>query len=255
MEVHAHTHTARKKWTHYLWEFLMLFLAVFCGFLAEYQLEHFIEKQREKKFALLLYEDFKKDTVFLNNVIHVKEWREKKFDSLFYFTKLPDLQSNATAIYYYSWFSSFLYRFEPNDATIQQLRSSGSLRYFNNLKLYNSITSYYLSCSGYKNLEEYNDRNNMQISMSKIFEAEQFFSFVSIRPNIMDAIQYPKQTLKLLTTDKLVMNEFLIQAKQARLNNDLVIMVLRNIRTQLLKLIEVIKTEYHLSEESPWKNK
>ena len=31
MEVHAHTHTARKKWTHYFWEFIMLFLAVFCG--------------------------------------------------------------------------------------------------------------------------------------------------------------------------------------------------------------------------------
>ena len=30
MEVHAHSHTARKKWTHYFWEFLMLFLAVFC---------------------------------------------------------------------------------------------------------------------------------------------------------------------------------------------------------------------------------
>ena len=28
MEVHAHTHTERKQWTHYLWEFLMLFLAV-----------------------------------------------------------------------------------------------------------------------------------------------------------------------------------------------------------------------------------
>jgi len=26
MEVHAHAHTARKRWTHYFWEFLMLFL-------------------------------------------------------------------------------------------------------------------------------------------------------------------------------------------------------------------------------------
>lgn len=33
MEVHAHTHTQRKKWTHYYWEFLMLFPAVFGGFL------------------------------------------------------------------------------------------------------------------------------------------------------------------------------------------------------------------------------
>ena len=28
MEIHAHTHTPRKKWTHYFWEFFMLFLAV-----------------------------------------------------------------------------------------------------------------------------------------------------------------------------------------------------------------------------------
>jgi hypothetical protein len=25
MEVHAHSHTPEKKWTHYFWEFLMLF--------------------------------------------------------------------------------------------------------------------------------------------------------------------------------------------------------------------------------------
>ena len=51
MEVHAHTHTPRKKWTHYFWEFLMLFLAVFCGFLAENQREHMVEHQRAKVYA------------------------------------------------------------------------------------------------------------------------------------------------------------------------------------------------------------
>ena len=59
MEVHAHTHTAQKKWTHYLWEFLMLFLAVFCGFLAEYQLEHKIEKDRERQYVKALLSDLK----------------------------------------------------------------------------------------------------------------------------------------------------------------------------------------------------
>src|SRR4030095_6578489 len=73
MEVHTHTHTSdppdsyrdhrgRKKWTHYLWEVLMLFLAVFCGFLAENQREHFVEHRREKKLMESLYEDLKKDT-------------------------------------------------------------------------------------------------------------------------------------------------------------------------------------------------
>src|SRR6186713_2273400 len=66
MEVHAHTHTARKKWTHYFWEFLMLFLAVFCGFLAEYQLEHKIEKDREKQLMKSLLEDLQKDSASLS---------------------------------------------------------------------------------------------------------------------------------------------------------------------------------------------
>lgn len=45
MEVHHHTHHehGKRNWKSYFWEFLMLFLAVFCGFLAEYQLEHTIE--------------------------------------------------------------------------------------------------------------------------------------------------------------------------------------------------------------------
>ncbi len=70
MEVHHHAHTPgsdshrglRKKWSHYFWEFLMLFLAVFCGFLAEYQLEHKIERDREKVYIKNMYKDLKADT-------------------------------------------------------------------------------------------------------------------------------------------------------------------------------------------------
>jgi len=56
MEVHTHTHTARKKWTHYLWEFLMLFLAVFAGFLAEDQREHIVEHQLKDSSPIALNE-------------------------------------------------------------------------------------------------------------------------------------------------------------------------------------------------------
>ena len=68
MEVHAHTHTARKKWTHYFWEFLMLFLAVFCGFLAEYQLEHKIERDRAKELAISFYNELKRDSATIQTV-------------------------------------------------------------------------------------------------------------------------------------------------------------------------------------------
>ena len=69
MEVHAHTHTPRKKWIHYLWEFLMLFLAVFCGFLAENFREHQVEKNKGRQYMLSLYEDLKTDTTRLNEML------------------------------------------------------------------------------------------------------------------------------------------------------------------------------------------
>ena len=47
----------------------MLFLAVFCGFLAEYQLEHKIEKERGKQYIESFYEDLKKDTIRLAYLI------------------------------------------------------------------------------------------------------------------------------------------------------------------------------------------
>ncbi len=62
MEVHHHPHIhSEKKWKEYLFQFLMLFLAVFCGFLAEYQLEHVIENNREKQFMRSMVEDLEKD--------------------------------------------------------------------------------------------------------------------------------------------------------------------------------------------------
>jgi hypothetical protein len=58
MEVHHPHHLSHKKvWKEYFWEFFMLFLAVFCGSLAELQLEHYIENQREKKYVVQIQQD------------------------------------------------------------------------------------------------------------------------------------------------------------------------------------------------------
>ncbi len=45
----------------------MLFLAVFCGFLAEYQLEHVIEHQREKGYMKNMLEDLKANTAIYSS--------------------------------------------------------------------------------------------------------------------------------------------------------------------------------------------
>src|SRR5215207_1734774 len=99
MEVHAHTHTARKRWTHYFWEFLMLFLAVFCGFLAEYELEHKIERDREKQYMRSLLYDLRTDIINIDLVQNKNVLVKQKSDSLFQLLTMPDYSGSTNSIY------------------------------------------------------------------------------------------------------------------------------------------------------------
>jgi hypothetical protein len=128
MEVHSHTHTERKKWTHYLWEFLMLFLAVFCGFLAENLREHKIESDREKQFMQALIRDIKKD-ILQGDSLQIENLRSQKIcDSLLVLLSGREIKKNSYPAYsLWSYVNGFI-DFIPNDGTIQQLRNSGGLR-------------------------------------------------------------------------------------------------------------------------------
>ncbi len=138
MEVHAHTHTPRKKWTHYLWEFLMLFLAVFCGFLAENIREHKIEEQRAKELAKNLYKEIYADSIAVQQKITT---RSKKEEECVYFinyikdSSLTTLSSRFYPAFTWAFIQSAQLFFEPNDGILNQLRNSGELRYFKSSEL------------------------------------------------------------------------------------------------------------------------
>jgi hypothetical protein len=141
MEVHHHAHTARKKWTHYFWEFLMLFLAVFCGFLAEYQLEHKIEHDREIVLAQSLYEDLKKDNASLTAAIELSNRKMSDAENLLLMLHMPKNSWNDTTIYKSITLMFSTFPFATTDGTYQQMKASGSLRYFKQ-SLVNLMNSY-----------------------------------------------------------------------------------------------------------------
>lgn len=142
MEVHTHSHTERKKWTNYLWEFLMLFLAVFCGFLAENQREHFVEHQREKQYIRSLISDVKTDTA---NISKMLPWYNriqiacdtvlKDFES---FSKNYSVINGRNYYIITSGFPDFIY----TDRTIQQLKNSGGMRLIRSTGATDSIIDY-----------------------------------------------------------------------------------------------------------------
>lgn len=142
MEVHHHAHTARKKWPHYFWEFLMLFLAVFCGFLAEYQLEHKIEKDREKQFIKSLWIDLDKDRITLQEGVE-KGWIPVTYnDSLSKVPRERPLQGNEKKIYHFFLLYTNLIDFTYHDRTISQLKNSGGFRLIRDQKVSDAILDY-----------------------------------------------------------------------------------------------------------------
>lgn len=140
MEVHHHSHAAhgKKRWTHYFWEFLMLFLAVFCGFLAEYQLEHKIERDRAKELAKSFYEELKNDSI---NVAIKYQNRIKQENAIQYLVKFFNDSStvNLSKKFVINFHDGAVFRspaiFEPRTVILEQLKNSGSLRYFKSNQL------------------------------------------------------------------------------------------------------------------------
>ena len=132
MEVHKHPHHVmhKKKWNEYLLEFIMLFLAVFLGFIAENVREHQVEKRRAKEFARLLVGDLAADTLELNTASHVLQTIILSGDSLG--TLLSNYSKNVPGgkLYYYEYWSGWQWNVISQDATLQQLKASGALRYF-----------------------------------------------------------------------------------------------------------------------------
>jgi hypothetical protein len=156
MEVHAHSHTARKKFTHYLWEFFMLFLAVFCGFLAELQLEHRIEKRKEKQIISALYADLKKDTANLNDIIYRympghSAWEDSAET---YIMTLP-IKENERKIALAIVNSTNWNFYSPPQVSLEILKSSGSFNLIENTAIKAEIINFNTLIHTYTNYSQF----------------------------------------------------------------------------------------------------
>jgi hypothetical protein len=76
------SHAPGKTWTHYLWEFIMLFLAIFCGFLAENLREHKVEKERGRQYVKSFIEDLRTDTTNINLQVEELESQDSTLKNL-----------------------------------------------------------------------------------------------------------------------------------------------------------------------------
>jgi hypothetical protein len=139
MEVHHHSHHP-KKWKEYLTEFLMLFLAVSMGFVAENIREKHVENERADELIHAFIIDIKENQKQLDSLIINNQRLSGYFDSLSidYAARKEPINLNDLAHTLDFW----MYRFINRKTIFEQMKSSGALRYIQNKDVLKAILLY-----------------------------------------------------------------------------------------------------------------
>ena len=150
----------------------MLFLAVFCGFLAENYREHRVEEKRAEKYAKQLLEEIRIDTLLVNKSIEDMKLKQHSADSLLFYLS-QDSPDRWKKIYFFCY-DIDTWGEEIIKVAFEQIKNTGSLRYFSN-DMANAFTEYALRTSSLEDfnryIAEFND-NRLAPFLGKNFDME-----------------------------------------------------------------------------------
>ena len=245
MEVHAHSHTERKRFKHYLWEFLMLFLAVFAGFLAENWREHIVEHQREKQYMRTMLEDLQTDTATIRRVYNLALIQKASLDSLIELGSIsPVKKENISELYMLKGRTNRFLNIRLEDRTSSQLKNAGGMRLIRNTKVSNSIREYW-------DHEEiiYRVRDRLEMAGENIADVSSriFYYQYSIPGN--EPLDPPigiKPGAVFIDNDPKLIAEYVNRIASKFLRTRVYLSELESTMQVANHLIELIKEEYHL---------
>ena len=250
MEVHHHSHTARKKWTHYFWEFFMLFLAVTLGFFVENQREHYVEHNREKQYMRSMAEDLIKDIQLLKNESATTIQQYNALDSLVQIINRGNQEEEQIKNMYILQ-KRFLFprTLEFVSRTEVQLKNAGAMRLIRNQDVNDSIINYWY-------LKDRIIYTREAINSHRIKAKDLSFTLFDNKYYVKDRAGFnfdvTATKISLLPHSSILLMEFGNRVAHTRE------LLQFNYKRQLdvligaaQRLIELIKKEYHLSERTP----
>ncbi len=125
MEVHHHPKVEKKKFKEYFLEFLMIFLAVTMGFIAENIREHLSDRSKEKEYIHSIIKDLNTDSSNLHYIIYtyfpqLNTWVDSCVDML----GSSQASYNGRLIYQAIENATLCRHFYPNQRKLTQLKNS-----------------------------------------------------------------------------------------------------------------------------------
>ncbi|HXS56200.1 MAG TPA: hypothetical protein VN726_08735 [Hanamia sp.] len=248
MEVHHHAHhEGKKSWKSYAWEFLMLFFAVFCGFLAQNFLEHRLEKERGNQYVRSMIEDIVSDSTKINQTFEFTKKQQLALDSLSaLFYNPPYSDSTIKRMYI------LMLKYTMNEAnvtftkrTVSQLKNSGGMRLIPNKISADEITKY---IEGAEAIESQGDYFK-NIALGEIIKLNNQIFYLKYtkgvtRKNIDDFMM--KAPVKLANHNANLLIEY---SNQLFFTSGLLINYnnkITDFKSEILQTIEILKKENHI---------
>ena len=238
---HPHLpHNGKKKFKAYFLEFLMMFLAVTLGFLAENIREHYVEDQHAHQYAILLSQDIKKNITQVKGEIERRRIMQESFDTLKGLLMNNQLDSNAQIVKHAVLLSEIL-PLATTTATFVQMQNSGSLRFMRNTELISLLTDYFNTLIPLTQTDIHQEfqlvKDNNQKFLREHFNLMQIDSADNLLTGHPDIYDWNKRSAiqmynVILNTN--IWNQWIIE-------KDLI-----PIQQQGDALIEILKKEYHL---------
>lgn len=244
MEVHHHPKVERKKVKEYFFEFIMIFLAVTLGFIAENMREHFIEKTTEKRNVEMVINGLKNDTARINTVIFRNMERIKILDTILSFQNKKFIDTIHSIRFYLSFVNSGQRSFfHSDDAAFEQMKSSGSIRLIKNTAILDSIYRYGLLNTALYHNEYYLDQWQNAADRS----ASKFMNLQKAIPGTNDSALFGSDFAYSGNDETNIIREFFND--EAMLRMVLVKYYLHNLQSQYksaVAIIQFLQKEYHL---------
>lgn len=251
MEVHHHPKFEKKNLKGYVLEFLMIFLAVTMGFLAE----NLRESIRNKEEVLLnmesLASDLHSDVAYFDSTLARNEYCCAMTDSLIYL--INDIK-NTNDIYYSARIvtANFGY-FYSNSKTFEQMKSSGALRLISKRSLLDSIADYYSSMQWLTNQTELMRMkvDAIHLGNSELFDSRVFHKMVqkidygNFQGGDNVVIKRPQENPPLISTDFIKINKVCLNYHYFYTTMKFYDKTAKQISQKARELIVEIQKEYH----------
>ena len=168
---HLDQFSPKKKWYVYFIDFIMLFVAVTLGFLAENVRDQQTDKNREISYLKNVHEDLLVDINKFELVISSNNLRLLMLDSLH--MEINKASPDLPSLYYYIRNLALRTTFESSHLGLDQIKASGGFRLIQNAKIIAGIQDYERRLNSAMKLEEIRERTLEQarFKMAVVFDA------------------------------------------------------------------------------------